>query len=134
MRRYSAKMLFQFRADLGEGRSNVMRLCEERIIVIPAKDAVSALRKAKAYGKKAELKFEESETSYPNYFEFIGVLDLLELGSECELNEVWYDISTKKLPSERRDELIPQESKLNAIHWERQNNQKPNKSRHSNPH
>ena len=107
MRRYSAKMLFQFRADLGEERSNVMRLCEERIIVIPAKDASSALRKAKAYGKKAELKFEGSETSYPNYFEFVGVLDLLEFGIECELDEVWYDIITKKQPSERRELLIP---------------------------
>ena len=88
MNRYSAKMLFQFRADLGEGRSNVMRLCEERIVVIPAKDASSALRKAKAYGKNAEMKFEGTETSYPNYFEFVGITDLLELGIETEPEEV----------------------------------------------
>lgn len=129
MQRYSAKMLFQFRADLGEGRSNVMRLCEERIIVIPAKDASSALRKAKAYGKKAEMKFEGSETSYPNYFEFVGITDLLELGIETDPEEVWYDIVTLKQPSERRDRLIPPESQLNAISEEHQKNQKPNKIR-----
>jgi len=131
MLRYSAKMLFQFRADLGEGRSNVMRLCEERIIVIPAKDASSALRKAKAYGKKAELKFEGSETSYPNYFEFVGITDLLELGIETEPEEVWYDIVTMKQPYERRDKLIPKESQLNAIFQECQKKQKPNKQRHA---
>jgi hypothetical protein len=134
MNRYSAKMLFQFRADLGEGRSNVMRLCEERIVVIPAKDASSALRKAKAYGKNAEMKFEETETSYPNHFEFVGITDLLELEFDTEPEEVWYDIVTMKQPSERRDKLIPKESQLNAIYWERQKNQKPNKTRHSNHH
>jgi hypothetical protein len=124
MQRYSAKMLFQFRADLGDGRSNIMRLCEERIIVISAKDASSALRKAKAYGKKAEMKFDGSETSYPNYFEFVGITDLLELGIETDPEEVWYDIVTLKQPSERRDKLIPHESQLNAISLERRKNQK----------
>ena len=123
-------MLFQFRADLGEGRSNVMRLCEERIIVILAKEASSALRRAKAYGKKAEIKFEGTETSYPNHFEFIGITDLLELGIETEPKEVWYDIVTMKQPSERRDKLIPKESQLNAIHWEIQKKKMPNKTLH----
>ena len=120
MKRYSAKMLFQFRADLGEGRSNVMRLCEVRIIVISAKNATSALRKAKKYGKNAEMTFEGSETSYPNYFEFVGITDLLELGIETGPEEVWYDIVTMKQPSERRDKIVPEESQLKAISSERQ--------------
>jgi hypothetical protein len=133
MNRYSAKMLFQYRADLGDGRSDVMRRCEERIVVIPAMNAKSALRKAKAYGKRAE--FEgKAEAGNPIYFEFIGITDLLELGIETEPEEVWYDIITMKQPSERRDQLIPQESQLNAIHWESQKKQKPNKTRHSNRH
>jgi hypothetical protein len=127
MQRYSAKMLFQYRADLGDGRSNVMRRCEESIIVISAKNASLALRKAKAYGKKKEMKFDGSETSYPNYFEFVGITDLLELGIETDPEEVWYNIVTLKQPSERRDTLIPQESQLNAIFLERMKNQKPNK-------
>lgn len=126
-------MLFQFRADLGNGLSDVMRLCEERIIVILARNASSALRKVKAYGKRKE--FEgKAEAGNPIYFEFVGVTDLLELGVETEPEEVWYDIITMKQPSGRRDTLIPKESKLNAIHRERQKNQRPNKSRHSSLH
>lgn len=126
MKRYSVKLLFQFRADLGEGRSDTMRRCEERIIVLSARSAESALRKAKHYGKSEEFD-AKAEAGNPIYFEFIGVTDLLELGAECEPNEVWYDIVTLKLPSERRDRLIPKESDLNAIGWERRRKNMPNK-------
>ena len=127
MNRYSAKMLFQYRADLGDGRSDVMRRCEERIVVFHAMNASSVLRKAKAYGKRAE--FEgKAEAGNPIYFEFVGITDLLELGIETKPEEVWYDIVTMKQPSERRDKLIPKESQLNAIHWERQRNKKTKKS------
>jgi hypothetical protein len=120
-------MLFQYRADLGDGRSDVMRRCEERIVVFHAINAISALRKAKAYGKGAE--FEgKAEAGNSIHFEFVGITDLLELGIETEPQEVWYDIVTLKQPSERRDKLIPKESQLNAIHWERQRNQKTKKS------
>ena len=126
MKRYSVKLLFQFRADLGEGRSHTMRRCEERIIVLPAKGAESALRKAKRHGKNAEF-VAKAEAGNPIYFEFIGVTDLLELGIECEPNEVWYDIVTRKLPSERRDKLVPREGDLNAILRERRQKRVPNK-------
>jgi hypothetical protein len=53
------------------------------------------------------------------HFEFVGVRDLLHLGSECEENEVWYDLRDLLTPMERRDELIPTDEKLNAIAWER---------------
>lgn len=114
MPRYSAKILFQYRADLGGGRSDVMRRCEERIVVISSKNAISALRKVKAYGKHEEFK-AESEAGNPIHFEFVGVMDLLELGAETGPEEVWYDIVTRKLPSERRSRLIPEECELNAI-------------------
>ncbi len=42
-------------------------------------------------------------------------MGLLELGPECEDGEVWYDIVTRVLPSERKSELIPAESDLCAI-------------------
>jgi hypothetical protein len=126
MKRYSAKLLFQFRADLGKGRSDTMRRCEERIIVLSARGAESALRKAKRYGKSEEFD-GKAEAGNPIYFEFIGVTELLELGSECERNEVWYRIVTRKLPSERRDRLIPKEDDLNAIGWERRRKNMPNR-------
>ena len=117
MKRYSAMLLFQYRADLGYGKSNIMRTCEERLIVLLARSAKSALTKAKAHGNKAEFK-GENEDGYPLYFEFVGVTDLLEIGVECETDEVWYDISTRKQPMERKEKLIPQESELNAIRME----------------
>jgi len=126
MKRYSAKLLFQFRADLGKGRSDTIRRCEERIIVLSARGAESALRKAKQYGKRKEFD-AEAEAGNPIYFEFIGVTDLLELGPECGPDEVWYDIVLRKLPSERRDKLIPKEGALNAILWERRQKKIPNK-------
>jgi len=132
MKRYSAKLIFQFRADLGKGRSDTMRRCEDRIIVLSAAGAKSALRKAKRYGKSEEFN-ARAEAGNPIYFEFIGVTDLLELGSECEPNEVWYDIVTRKLPSERRDRLIPKEADLNAIGWERRQKNMPNNADAPNP-
>ena len=55
----------------------------------------------------------------PVHFEFIGVMHLLELGLECEADEVWYEITERLLPSERSEKLIPAESDLCAIRNER---------------
>jgi hypothetical protein len=51
------------------------------------------------------------------HFEYVGVLDLLRLGPECEEDEVWYDIKIMKLPKERARKVLPGTQKLNAIHW-----------------
>jgi hypothetical protein len=48
-------------------------------------------------------------------FEFVGVLDLLELGLECEADEVWYDTRQMLTPMERRESLIPPERELSAF-------------------
>lgn len=105
-----------------------MRCCEERLIVLFARNAESALRKAKAHGKKSEFD-GKAKAGNPLLFEFVGVKDLLELGGLDE-EEVWYDIRTLKLPMERRDKIIPPEEKLNAIFWERDKKQKnPNQGR-----
>ena len=120
MKRYSAMLLFQYRADLGNGKNNIMRTCEERLIVLLARSAKSALTKAKAHGSKAEFQ-GENENGAPLYFEFVGVSDLLEIGIECDTDEVWYDISTRKQPMERKGKFIPQESELTAIRIEQNN-------------
>jgi hypothetical protein len=46
-------------------------------------------------------------------------MDLLRLGSECEEEEVWYDITERLLPMERSARLIPLARALNAIREER---------------
>jgi len=113
MNRYSAKLLFQFRVDLGE-ESGKRRLCEERIIVLDARSAKSALEQAKRKGKKAQCSCKNPDGN-PVHFEFVGVMDLLRLGVECDPDEVWYEVRERLLPMERRHVLIPPEDGLNAI-------------------
>jgi hypothetical protein len=116
-RRYAAKLLFQFRVTY-DGLSNVMRLCEERIIVIGAATARKALAAAKRKGKAARYSYKNDEGGTV-HFEFVGVLDLMHLGTECREDEVWYDITRRKLPMERAAAILPPETELNAIVNER---------------
>lgn len=112
-KRFAAKLLFQFRVVV-DGDSGKRRVCEERIVVLEATTAKLALEKAKRRGKQGEFSYQNDQGN-PVHFEFISVLELLCLGVECEEDEVWYDIVERLLPSERRDHLIPHESKLNAL-------------------
>lgn len=95
-----------------------MRLCEERIILVTADEVGAALQKAKVYGREQEFE-AKSEAGTPLHFEFVGVMDLLELGIEAKPEEVWYNISVRKLPYERREKWIPKESELTAIRSEK---------------
>ena len=116
MKRYAAKLLFQFRVVIN-GDSAKRRTCEERIVLFEARTAKQALAAARRRGKSCELEYMNSK-GHPVYFEFIGVMDLLELGLEAQADEVWYDIVRRQQPSERRDKLIPPDSELNAIKLE----------------
>jgi len=111
--RFAAKLLFQFRIE-ADGESNVMRYCEERIVLIRAPTARKALATAKRRGKSGEHSYGNVQGNTV-HFEFVGIVDLLHLGVECEEDEVWYEISRRKLPMERATSLIPPESSLNAI-------------------
>lgn len=111
--RYAAKLLFQFRVTV-DGDDGVMRTCEERIVVLRATHAREALARAKRYGRKEQHRYRNSDGN-PVRFEFVGVLDLLLLGQECEEDEVWYDIVTRKQPMERAAAILPDEAALNAI-------------------
>lgn len=113
--KYGAKLLFQWRVMVGRS-SGKRRTCEERIINFTAGTARAALREAKRFGKKAEFDYKNSDGN-PVFFEFVGVMDLLHLGSECGQNEVWYDIVERVKPMERRKLLIPPERQLSAIKY-----------------
>lgn len=118
MDRFSAKMLFQFRIDIN-GDSGKRRLCEERIIVLEARTAQSALNKSKRRGKELQDSYVNID-GYTVFFEFVGIVELLQLGVEWDDDEVWYDIRERMLPMERRESLLPAESDLNAIRNARQ--------------
>jgi len=111
--RFSAKLLFQFRI-VDDGKPGVMRLCEERIVVLRAATSRKALTMAKRRGKRAEHSYRNDHGGMV-HFEFVGILDLLHLGVECEEDEVWYDIAQRKLPMERAAAILPPEHELNAI-------------------
>ncbi len=112
--KYAAKLLFQFRVTDTDGQSNVMRTCEERIVLVLAPTARKALALAKRRGKAAQHRYKNDRGS-DVHFEFVGVMDLLHLGVECGDDEVWYDITQRKLPMERAAAILPAESELNAI-------------------
>lgn len=107
MGRYSAKLLFQFRIDapsVGESR-----LCEERIVTYSAASADVAYRTANEKGEASVYDYKNDEAKTV-YFEFVGVLDLLELGLECDPEAVWYDIVEHELPVK-----VPEKTELGAF-------------------
>ncbi len=103
--RFAVKLLFQFRVMVKRD-PGIRRLCEERIVVLEAEDVRAALAQARRRGRAAEFRYENSDGN-PVHFEFVGVLDLIELGSECKPGEVWYDLVHKVNPMERRKKLLP---------------------------
>ena len=92
----------------------IRRTCEERIITLSASDGHAALREAKQRGRAAQYRYKNSDGN-PVHFEFVGVLELLRLDTVCESGEVWFDITERVRPMERRASIIPLESWLSAI-------------------
>jgi len=113
--RYAAKLLFQFRV-VTNGVPNKRRTCEERIVLFKAPNARAALGDAKRYGRGEQHSYKNNAGGKV-FFDFVGVLDLLQLGAECGPNEVWYAITDVLRPMERRRKLLPRDSKLNAVAW-----------------
>ncbi|MEO8673868.1 MAG: DUF4288 domain-containing protein, partial [Tahibacter sp.] len=103
-RRYSAKLLFQYRVDHGKGSAK-RRTCEERIIVYSAATPASAIAEAKRLGRASECSTTNHD-GIPWHIEFIGVMDIIPHGLEMEPETVWYDIRERLLPSERRASLV----------------------------
>jgi len=110
MKRYSVTLLFQFRFH-EETRKIKKRLCESRIIIVRAKNAFFALKKAKKYAKQAE--YTAANYAGDDYScEFIGITDMLHLGIECREEEVWYAMMWKIEPMERKEKLILSDEEL----------------------
>jgi hypothetical protein len=112
-KRFSAKLLFQFRVMV-DGSARIRRLCEERIITFTARDARTALIEAKKRGRAAQHSYKNSDGN-PVHFELVGILELLCLDLVCHADEVWFEITERVTPMERRDKLIPDETQLHAI-------------------
>ncbi len=111
--RFAALLLFQFRVETG-GISNRRRTCEKRLLLLQAPSARAALRLAKQRGRQSQYHYCNAQGGVV-YFEFVGVLDLLGLGVECEPDEAWYGICEMLEPMERRGRILPPEAGLQAI-------------------
>lgn len=93
------------------GKPLKRRLCEERIIVFRATSPRQALRYAQRRGASDRLRYRNLRGE-PVVFEFIGVLDVLELGGETDQDEVWYEIRERLKPMERRRTVLPKAAEL----------------------
>ena len=114
MKRYSAKLLFQY-CDKENGKPiTKRRLCEERIVTFKAKSAKDALSIAKQKGRSAKYNFQNVSNT-KTYVEFIGVKELLCLETKCLDDEVWYEYRDMIEPMERKASLIPPPKALEAI-------------------
>ena len=85
--------------------------------MIHAASAAAALREARRKGRASEFRFRNGDGD-PGHFRLVGVMDLLHLGLECEPDEVWYDITQRVRPSERRRTILPRPRDLNAFRTE----------------
>lgn len=111
---FSAKLLFQFRVVSGR-KSNLRRLCEERIVTIKARSAEQAWEKANRSGH-AEQHTYQNDAGGTVHFEYLGIMGLIQLGMERSgPEEVWYDIVERFRPGERKATLIPRKQDLQAF-------------------
>jgi hypothetical protein len=113
-RLYAAKLLFQFNVA---GSKSKRVPCEQRIVHIEAASGKKALGIAKRIGGKAQHRYKNTDGKQVR-FEFIGVQDLIGIGSECEPNEVWYELVKLTSPMARKEKYIPPENELPAIMYD----------------
>jgi|GEM_PF-4977132 len=93
--RYAARMIFEYRSD---SDTRKRRTCEARIVVIEAPSAATALRKAKAEGRRGRIQYKNADDQVVK-IAFVGLADLIALDPVCEANEVWYSVFTSLNPS-----------------------------------
>jgi len=105
MNRYAAKLLFQWNAMPG-GRASSRRVCEERIVNFRAASPRSALAKAKSIGKAGNFRSGDIR------FQFVGIIQLMELGVESGPGETWWELSYRSRPLERKGKILPREKDL----------------------
>ncbi len=111
---YSAKLLFQFRIVAGRV-SNARRVCEERIVTFKALSSEQAWKRAQRLGLADQFAFQ-NDSGGTVHFEYVGIMELLQLGPERSgPEEVWYDIVERLKPSERKSTLVPRKRDLQAF-------------------
>ena len=112
MIKFAAYLLFQFKT-VTNGVVNKKRICEERIYHIYAVSANKAYLRANQIGKDEEFSYQDGDKVIS--FEFIGIIDLIELSDLDDNNIVWSRFVEKVFPMERKDKIIPNKEKLTVL-------------------
>jgi hypothetical protein len=110
--RFAAMMLFQFRVEKNN-LINKKRICEERIYHIYCQNKDDALREALDIGKNEEFDYVDDDKKV--FFEFVGILDIVELDENEDSNVVWSRFVEKREPMERKNKIIPPKNKLSVF-------------------
>ncbi len=110
--KFAALLLFQFRV-VKNGKSNKKRICEERIIHLYSETPEIAFHRAQEKGNYEEFDYEDDGCHI--FFEFVGIVELVDLAVINSDEEVWSRLIEKVCPIERKDQLIPDISKLSVF-------------------
>ncbi len=110
--KFAALLLFQFKTTTND-IINKKRICEERIYHIHTTSSDNAYLKANQIGKEEEFSYSDEEKLID--FEFIGIIDLIELLEIEDKNLVWSRFQEKVYPMERKSKLIPKKEKLTVF-------------------
>ena len=98
--KYSAKLLFQFRVERNK-ISNKKRLCEEKIILVNASNAIEAYNNISRTGKALQHNYKNT-LGENVFYELVGIMEILKIDESFDKNEVWYEFKRMLLPKERK--------------------------------
>lgn len=88
MCRYAARIIHQFKSKILDMKSR--KKCVITTIVFEANNGRTAIQTAKRIGKKMAVNYKNTDRDRISYT-FLGIIDIMQLGDECEVYEVWYD-------------------------------------------
>src|SRR5947208_2627929 len=98
--RYAANLLFEYGVD---GQRQARPLCEKRIVLLQAPNALEAVRKAKRYGRGHQLSYRNADGRRFR-IRFLGLVDVLPL-EHGQADEVYYSLFRTSRPARHlRDE------------------------------
>ena len=109
-RTYAAILLVQFR---NESYNTKRRVCEERLIKFKSHSSEEALLYSNKRGKEEE--YDSIQDNQHVWFEFIGIIDIFEVTTFDDTDEVCSRFVERILPMERKNKIIPQKNKLSLF-------------------
>ena len=89
------------------------RVCEERLIKFKSYSSEEALLYSNKRGKEEE--YDSIQDNQHVWLEFIGIIDIFEVTTFDDTDEVCSRFVERILPMERKNKIIPQKNKLSLF-------------------